>query len=124
VSFLTQRLVTQFGKYSALKNLLDRWLKEKRDALVAALEAGEKCPARGPYLLELSPAEERIDWRTEFLDHLTQHYQALGRTERSAQLAAVVEIEAIEKQPREKHNRLLPKRNPNFRREVAIRLPA
>jgi hypothetical protein len=112
---LTQALVTRYAKYSALSNLLEKWLKGKRDLIKAALQGGRACPDRGPYLLELVPAEERLDWNTEFSLWL----EADGRS--------AEEIEKIfaniKAKPREKADRLEKKVNPNYRRPFPIRLP-
>jgi hypothetical protein len=113
--YLDQRLVTQYAKFAALKNLLDRWLEEKREILLEALGAGAVCPERGPFLLVLEDAKDRVSWKEEFSAHLA------GEGKSPEEIVAV--FAAIEARPRETHPRLASKKNPNFRRKFAIKLP-
>jgi hypothetical protein len=124
---LDQALVTRYAKYHALKNLLDDWLKTKREEILRALGAHldpekkrwiafEDAPGRGPYLLELGDAKGRPNWKEEFRKHLVRS----GYTESGAE----VELEKISAQDREKEPRLYCKVNPNYRRKFEIRLPA
>ncbi len=124
---LSQSLVTRYAKYHALKNLLDDWLKTKREEILKALGAHldpqtkrwialEDAPGRGPYLLELGDAQARPNWKDEFRKHLIRS----GCTESGAD----VELQKISDAEREKEPRLYCKVNPNYRRKFEIRLPA
>ena len=115
-SEFTQRLVTQYAKYRALKCLLDKWLEEKRGVIFQALQAGKACPCRGPFLLELGESTRRLNWKDEF-----QHWLA---NEGYAQDKVAGIVAAIEARPREKDPRIDCKANPNYRRPFPIKLPA
>ena len=113
---LDQALVTRYAKYRALKNLLDKWLEDKRGALLHALARGARCPDRGPFLIELTKVEDRANWKEEFRIYLI----ANGQSEEEATKL----LEAIADKERPKVARLECKRNPNYRRAYPIRLPA
>ena len=113
---LDQTLVTRYAKYHALKNLLDKWLEEKKAEILAAFGRGAKCPERGPFLLELGQAEERISWGDEFFKYL--------RRKGLSKKAANEVMTAISEKPRAKKPRLYCKRNANYKRKFPIRLPA
>jgi hypothetical protein len=112
---LKQALVTRYAKYQALKNLLDKWLEEKRAEIVALMKRGARCPELGPFLLELGSAKDPPAWKDEFFRYLA------GKIGKKQALAFLV---AIEKQKRPKSPRLYSKRNANFKRKYPIRLPA
>jgi len=112
---LTQRFVTRYAKYNALKNALEKWLKAKKDDLRDALLAGQKCPDRGPYVIEVSKRDSPVDWKQEwrlqlkangYLDHWIDELFA-----------------KIEAQPREPQVFLLCKINPAHRGKINLRLP-
>ena len=113
---LNQRLVTQYGKYKALQNLLDKWLDEKREELFKALKRGAKCPENGPFLLAVELAADRLNWRDQFVAYL----KASGK--KAKQIDKIFAM--IEAKPRAQHERLASKRNANFKRKFPIRLPA
>jgi hypothetical protein len=113
---LNQRVVTKYAKFNALKNHLEKWLKPRREEIVQDLKAGAKCPDAGPYLLELSPAVDRINWREKLKAHVMAQFR---RSEEWAE-AYVVEIEAGE---RATAVRLLCKVNPQFEGRLNLRLP-
>ena len=114
MSELTQRLVTRYAKFNALKNLLEKWLKAKRKEIVEALNAGEKCPDRGPYLLKVVPAEERLNWREEFKKHLMTVL---------AEELAEEQLVSIENRERGNGSRLMCVVNPQYGRRIDLRLP-
>jgi hypothetical protein len=113
---LKQRLVTRYAKYNALKNLIEKWLKDARSGIVEALQKGAKCPTKGPYLLELGEAKSPVSWKEEFRKHLI----ACGRSDEQADTF----LESIADQEREMQPRLECKPNPNYGRTIEIRLPA
>jgi hypothetical protein len=123
-TYLNQRLVTQFGKYQALKNLLDKWLDEQRAKLLKQLSNGARCPEAGPFLLELGFASEHVKWREEFEEHLFHEFRARRMDKKKARAEAVLALEKISAEPRAKSPRLYPKRNANYKRKYPIRLPA
>jgi len=112
---LAQKRVTQFAKYTALRNRIDEWLKAERLELVKEMKAGAVCPARGPYLIVLHAVQEWLNWKGAFCKHL----RADGKTDQEI-TALIVRIES---EPREKVPRLLCQRNHNYRRKFEIRLP-
>jgi hypothetical protein len=113
---LSQALVTRYGKYQALKNLLDAWLETQREKILPALLGGAGCPGAGPFLLELAKILDRVNWKEEFSRHLRR--QGFKKT-------AVAKLFAtIEARPRKKSPRVLVKRNANYRRKFPIRLPS
>lgn len=113
---LDQRLVTQYGKYKALQNLLEKWLDEKREELFLAIKRGAKCPEAGPFLLAIEIATDRLNWKDQFVAYL----KASGK--KAKQIDKI--FAAIEVKPRATHERLASKRNANFKRKFPIRLPA
>lgn len=112
---LTQRLVTRYAKYNALKNALEKWLKAKREEVLDALKAGQKCPDRGPYLIELNARTAAVDWRAEFRAFL------VGM--RFSEEAIDEKLASIESQPRDKQPYLQCTINPAHRGKVTLRLP-
>lgn len=82
---------------------------------MGALRGGQKCPERGPYLLELGDAEARIDWKEEF----RRWMWANGKTKE--QVGNI--IEQIEGKKRPKELRLHCKVNPGYRGVVELELP-
>ncbi len=112
---MNQRLVTRYARYAALRTLIEKWLAEKREAIVKALEAGRECPNRGPYLLELSYGAKNVDWKREFREHL----RANGWTDEWVE----EKFAKIEAQPRERYPKLLSKINPGYRGKIVVRLP-
>ena len=112
---LTQRFITRYAKYNALKNALDKWLEAKKGALRDALLSGQRCPDRGPYLIETSERAGRVDWKNEwrlqlkangYLDHWIDELFA-----------------SIEARPRDPQVFLLCKINPAHRGKINLRLP-
>jgi hypothetical protein len=83
---------------------------------MAALQNGDKCPDRGPYLLVVNQVEPRVNWKDELVSHLA------GEGQSEAEIAAT--IAAIENREREKVSRLECKTNANYRRAFPIRLPS
>lgn len=112
---LDQALVTRYGKYRALKNLLDKWLDKQKDVFLAAFKAGARCPELGPFLLELSSAEDRPNWKDEFFDYLADN---VGNQK------ALAIVTKIAERARPQVPRVYCKKNPNFKRKYPIRLPA
>lgn len=120
---LTQALVTRYAKLAALANLIDKWLDEHRPLVRQALESGH-CPDRGPYLLELTPSKARIDWKMRWRVQFALYLEAEGKS--AEQIGSILDAceTRIEAAPRESGPpRIEKKVNPNFRREVAIKLP-
>jgi hypothetical protein len=115
VKLLEQFLVTRYAKYHALKNLLDKWLEEKRAEILELFDAGARCPEKGPFLLELGDAKGRPNWKEEFRAYLIR----TGRTESGAE----AELQTIANADREREARLYCKVNPNYKRKFPIRLP-
>jgi hypothetical protein len=114
---LDQRLVTKYAKLNALKNLIERWLESKKAEIKEALKSGAKCPARGPYVLELQPCVERVDWRGRFKAHLAKEH---GGDENFAEMY----LTAIEQDTREASGqRLVSKVNPLWKQKFEPRLP-
>lgn len=112
---LTQRFITRYAKFNALKNALERWLEAHKSELREALLAGQKCPDRGPYLIEVSERGGRVNWKEEFSAHL----KAKGYVDHW-----IDELFAkIEAAPRDKEPFLLCKVNPAHRGVVHMRLP-
>lgn len=112
---MNQRLITRYARYAALKNALEKWLAEKREGIVKALEGGANCPNRGPYLLELSYGHANVDWKEEFRAHLRSN----GWTEEWVE----EKFAKIEAQPRKRFAKLLSKVNPGYRGKVVVKLP-
>jgi len=111
---LTQRMVTKYARYGALRSLLDAWIERHRAGIIAALNRGA-CPDRGPYLLALETQPEPVNWRGEFYRHLrTTGYSA-------------EEIEAlfakVEARKRGVQVRVTRKVNPGHRGKVVVHLP-
>lgn len=115
MKLLDQLLVTRYAKYHALKNLLDKWLEEKRAEILAAFKGGARCPDKGPFLLELGDAKGKPNWKEEFRAHLLR----TGFSESGAE----VELEKISNFSRPREDRLYSKVNPNYKRKFPIRLP-
>lgn len=124
---LKQNLLTRYAKLHALKNVLDKWLDEKRKEILAAIgahqnpetkswEATSAVPDKGPYLLELGEAKARPNWKDEFRFYLV----CTGMSEADAD----THLEKVLAEDREKEPRLYCKVNPNYRRKFEIRLPA
>lgn len=112
---ITQRMVTQYGKYRALKNLIDAWCEKQRALILAAMERGQGCPDRGPYIFVVTQVSESLSWKEEFIKYL----RAQGESE-----ARVAEImQGISERERPTAARLDCKKNPNYRRDFPIRLP-
>src|ERR1041385_3046352 len=76
-----QALVTRYAKLHALSNMIEAWLKEKRQELLEAFdaklnpetkkwEASNKCPDRGPFVIVLGDAEAKPNWKEEFRSYL------------------------------------------------------
>lgn len=118
-NLFTQRLVTQYAKYRALKNLLDKWLDEKREVLFVALLAGAPCPDKGPFLLELCESSQRINWKDEFVSYLRDQ----GSSEEEV-VTIMAAREARHRLNAQKSPRIDVKANPNYRRPFPIKLPA
>jgi hypothetical protein len=112
---LTQSLVTRYAKLSALKNLIDTWLTDKKPLILEALQKQE-CPDKGPYLLERKEVAQGPNWKQEFAAYLSQQ----GCTE--FQINAT--FKAITDRPRDICIRLEKKINPNYRKTFTIKLPA
>jgi hypothetical protein len=115
VKFLDQLLVTRYAKYHALQNLLEKWLKERRLTILELLNAGARCPDKGPFLIELGDAKGKPNWKEEFRAHLIR----TGCTESGAEIL----LQNISNAEREKEPRLYCKANPNYKRKFPIRLP-
>ena len=124
---LKQNFLTRYAKLHALKNVLDKWLDEKRKEILAAIgahqnpetkswQATSAAPDKGPYLLELGEAKASPKWKDEFRKHLIRS----GYTESGAD----AELDKIAAEDRGKEPRLYCKVNPNYRRKFEIRLPA
>jgi len=115
---LSQKLVTKYAKLNALKNLIERWLEKKKAEIKEALKAGAKCPARGPFVLELQPCVGRVDWRGEFKKHLAKEHAG---DENWAEMY----LTAIENDDREANShRLVSKVNPLWKQQFIPKLPA
>jgi hypothetical protein len=124
---LKQNFLTRYAKLHALKNVLDKWLDEKRKEILAAIgahqnpdtkswEATSAAPDKGPYLLELGEAKARPNWKDEFRDYLI--CSGMSESDANAALQKILDAD------REKEPRLYCKVNPNYRRKFEIRLPA
>lgn len=124
---LSQNLVTRYAKYNALKNLLEKWLKEQREKIFEALgvaqdpetrawSASSAAPDKGPYLIEIGDAEEKPAWKQEFRSYLVE--QGMSEPDADAKL------QEIAARTRDREPRLYCKVNPNYRRKFEIRLPA
>jgi len=111
---LTQALVTRYAKLSALKNLVDRWLEDKKPLILEALR-NQACPDKGPYLLQRTEFEPGPNWKQEFALYLNRH----GKTSQ--------EIESLFKSIGELRRdvciRLEKKINPNYRKTFTVKLP-
>jgi hypothetical protein len=112
---LTQALVTRYAKLSALKNLIDRWLDDKKPLILEALES-EPCPDKGPYLLERKEVAQGPNWKEEFAIYLSEH----GLSE----IQIIAQFNGIQAKERNKVLRLEKKINPNYRKTFTIKLPA
>jgi len=113
---LTQALVTRYAKLSALKNLIDKWLEDKKPQILEAL-CHEECPDKGPYLLESKEVKNGPNWKAALVNYMRTH----GRTQEEidAYLAAQIAIEQWGTCIR------LEKRiNPNYRKTFTLKLPA
>ena len=111
---LTQRLVTQYAKLQALKNMIEKWVDLKRAEIIAALKSGEACPSKGPFLLELGEAARSPKWKDEFASYLAE---TIGDE------AAAKKMAEIAQKDRGKDDRIYSRANPNFQRKFPIRLP-
>jgi hypothetical protein len=120
---IPQTLVTRYAKLSALKNLLDKWLEQKREEIRLLFEKGYTCPDRGPFLLELGDAKDRPDWKEEFSRHLFKEYAEAHGEETAGRMVESYFAEVLARD-RDKSPRLYSKRNPNYRKKFPIRLPA
>lgn len=113
---LTQTLVTRYAKLSALKNLIDKWLEDKKAAILEAL-AIQACPDKGPYLLEAKEVKRGPNYKDLYLSHLVKHD---GMTKQEADEHLEAHVSAYDWGTQ---FRLEKKINPNFRRAVPIKLP-
>ena len=112
---LTQRFITRYAKYNALKNALEKWLAKFKPELREALAGGQKCPDRGPYVIEISERASHLDWKLEWRLHL----KANGYLDHW-----IDELFAkVEAQQREARQFLLCKINPAYKGRVSLRLP-
>lgn len=111
---LTQSLVTRYAKLSALKNLIDRWLEDKKPVIVEAL-AKEPCPDKGPYILVRAEVAQGPNWKGEFAFYLSE----CGLSEKDI----TAKFQSIAEKPREKSVRLEKKINPNYRKTFTVKLP-
>jgi hypothetical protein len=122
-----QALVTRYAKLHALSNMIEAWLKEKRQELLEAFdaklnpetkkwEASNKCPDRGPFVIVLGDAEAKPNWKEEFRSYL------IGTLDRTPEEAEAT-LKTIGDRERPRDPRLYCRANPNYRREFKIRLP-
>lgn len=112
---ITQALVTRYAKLCALKNLIDKWLEDKKPLILEAL-VHHACPDKGPYILERKEVAAGPNWKQEFAVYLHEH----GLSEKDI----AMKFDEIARQPRDVCIRLEKKINPNYRRAFTLKLPA
>jgi hypothetical protein len=95
--FLDQKLVNEFALFRALKNKIEKWLKECREQFLAKFEEGALCPTSGPFILVAEPGEGRIDWKKEFFSYLVENFKLAGSADDVAETLAVTKMASIEK---------------------------
>jgi hypothetical protein len=111
---LTQALVTRYAKLSALKNLIDKWLEDKKALILLALDVGP-CPDKGPYLLERREVAPGPNYKEILFDHL----RCDGLSDEAIQAFVDKWTEG-----KDRIVRLEKKINPNYRKAFPIKLPA
>ncbi len=109
---LTQALVTRYAKLSALKNLIDKWLDEKRALFQEAL-LGQSCPDKGPYLLERNEVALGPNYKAILVERLES--DGMKQEDIAAYIKARSTGTCI---------RLEKKINPNYRKTFTLKLPA
>jgi hypothetical protein len=110
---LTQALVTRYAKLSALKNLIDKWLEDKKPLILEALES-EACPDKGPYLLE----RKQVAQGPNYKELLYARLRSDGMNEQE------IVLWVVGQNSEKTILRLEKKINPNYRKTFTIKLPA